>query len=402
MKRTVNFPISLLGNSDSGIKLSADNLLFFFIALTFCLLPVRTALPLIALGLSTAVWLFSGKVLSCRILKKKWFFPALLFVALPWIGLLYSKDLDLGMDYALKTKYWIAAFLTAALVLNEKRVRIIQLMFWLSLSCGSVLAFFQYMELMPAPKSTFFGFGLVYTVLSMYLLIGILTASHRFRYSSSTKVKLGMIILIIVFLFHLSVLEGRNGYFVLLLISPFIVHNLVSKLPIIAKGVVLFILIGSLALSPVVQDRIKETLDHLKKKETILKGKDDRLFPRPFIFHQTFKLIKLEPIFGIGTGSQKFYTKETGHPIHHPHNNILYMTVSFGILGALSYLWLSGYMIIRAWKSRESQLGYFIFSTGVVIFLGGFFDTLIINSGTSLLLPLGYGLLKHLQKDESN
>lgn len=378
-------------------KISADNLLFFFIAATFASLPIGTAAPLISIGCAFAVYLFSGKFFRCRIYQKKWFIPALIFAILPWIGLLYSKDLSLGLDYALKTKYWIAAFLTAAIVFKGKNIKIIIIAFWITLLTGSFLAFFQYVGIIPVPTSGFLGFGIVYTVLSMYLIIGIMMASHYYRSSHRGIEKIVMILLMIAFLFHLTILNGRNGYLVLLLVSPFIVHNLTAKLPISIKGVTFLLLIGALAISPVVQQRAKMTLEHLKRADVILEGKFDPFFPRPFMFHQTFKMIAKNPIIGIGTGSLKYYTQKTGHVVNHPHNSMLYMEVSFGLLGLASFFWLFGTMFLMSYRKKDDPIGYLVFSICIVIFLGGFFDTLIINSGTSLLLPMGYGLLNHLE-----
>jgi O-antigen ligase len=153
--------------------------------------------------------------------------------------------------------------------------------------------------------------------------------------------------------------------------------------------------IGALALSPIVQSRVKMTLDHLTRTEIIMEGKFDPEFPRPFMFHQAFKMIAKSPLIGIGTGSMHYYTKETGHVVNHPHNSMLYMQVSFGILGLISFFWLFGKMFFISYRNRDKPLGYLLFSICLVIFWGGFFDTLIINSGTSLLLPMGYGMLKH-------
>jgi len=94
-------------------KTSSDDLIFWCIALTFLLLPIGTAPPLIGIGLACAVWLFSGAFKnSISVFKQAWFQPVILFFILPWIGLTYSRNLDLGMDYAMKTQYWIAGFLS--------------------------------------------------------------------------------------------------------------------------------------------------------------------------------------------------------------------------------------------------------------------------------------------------
>ncbi len=381
-------------------KISADDLIFFFVAVTFFLFPIGTAFPLISIGCAFAISLFSGKLFQFKYLfRKKWFAPVIFFVLIPWIGLSYSRDLDLGIDYALKTKYWVAVFLTAGFVCNEKRVDILIKVFWVSLFCGSVLAFLQYIELLGAPKSGYLGFGLVYTVLSMYLLIGILTASYYFKRVTGWRGKCILIVLLLAYLFHLSILEGRNGYFVLILLSPFLVHNLTIKMPLSIKLFILFVLIGCLSISPIVQKRVKITLEQLKYTETIFEGTLDPRFPRAFMFHSAMKLFCENPVLGIGTGSLTYYTEKLGHSVTHPHNNLLYMGVSFGLVGIICCLWLFWKMFAISWANRGSPLGYLILSICVVVFLGGFFDTLILNSGTSLLLPMGYGLLNHLEHD---
>ncbi|MCF6247895.1 MAG: O-antigen ligase family protein [Desulfobacula sp.] len=308
----------------------------------------------------------------------------------------YSKDLSLGIDYALKTKYWIAVFLTAGFACNEKQIEIMIKVFWISLFIGSILSFLQYMGLLGIPKTRFLGFGLVYTVSSMYILIGLLTVSYYFRVVTDWKKKCILMILLMAFLFYLTILRGRNGYFVLILVSPLIMHNLTFKIHFSFKLLFLFVLIGSLSLSPVVKLRVKTTINQLKRIETIKEGQIDPLFIRPFMYHSALKLIFQNPILGVGTGSLKYYTERKGHAVDHPHNNILYMGVSFGIVGIISCLWLFWTMLKISWVNRGSPAGYFVFSICIVIFLGGVFDTLIINSGTSLLLPMGYGLLNHL------
>ena len=152
-------------------KINVDNSIFFFVAATFLLLPVRTALPLISIGCASVICLFSGKIFKLKYLfRKKWFVPVIFFVLIPWIGLLYSKDFNLGIDYALKTKYWIAIFLTAGIFCTGKRIAILIGSLWAGLFSGSVLAFLQYTGFLDIPRLGYLGFGLVYTVLSMYLL----------------------------------------------------------------------------------------------------------------------------------------------------------------------------------------------------------------------------------------
>ena len=167
-----------------------DDLVFSFIVLTFFLLPTGTAPPLISLGLAFLVWLFSGKIFQIKsIIKQSWFFPVIPFLILPWVGLLYSQNIDLGMDYALKTKYWIAVFITAGFAFDEKRLIILLKWFWAGLLTGAFLALIQFVGIMAPIKEEFLGFGIVHTLISMYLIIGILTASFYFKKAESRKAR---------------------------------------------------------------------------------------------------------------------------------------------------------------------------------------------------------------------
>jgi len=379
--------------------LNADNLIFIFLSLTFFLLPTGTAPPLIAVGLASLVWLFSGKALHIKsIIKQSWFFPVIPFLLLPWIGLLYSQNLDLGMDYALKTKYWIAIFITAGIVIDQKRVDLLLKCFWAGLLSGAFLAFIQIAGLMPPIKGGMPGFGIVHSFISPYLVIGILTVSFYYKNSSSRIFRSVLIFLFLAFLFHLTVLRGKSGYLIFVLVSPFIANNFMHKFSLQIKIVVSVILGCIIFVSPVVRDVVKNIfIQGYEQKERILKGEDIKKMPRPFMIRESIKIISAHPFIGIGTGSLSVPTKAKGHTVNHPHNNFLYMWVSYGLFGLVACFWLFWRIFQLSWHSRNTALGFFIFFTSLVLFISGMFDTQILNTGPLLLLSLTYGMLNHLR-----
>ena len=377
---------------------SPDDAIFWCITLTFLLLPTGTAPPLIGIGLACAVWLFSGRfTLAVSVVKQTWFRPVILFVILPWTGLIYSRNLDLGMDYAMKTKYWIALFVVAGCYLSEKRLFILVCALWTGLFAGAVLAMIQFSGLTVPIKAHFLGFGIVHTLVSMYLIIGILMAAYYFKLATSRKSKIVLVALILVFLFHLTVLEGRSGYLIFVLVSPLVARDLMAGFSFKIKALVFGALILSLCLSPVVRDRVADSYVMVKEnQEKIMAGVMIKEMPRFFITGQALDLIKKYPFIGIGTGSLPEFTREKGSAVAHPHNNFLYMGVSFGIAGIIACFWLFWNMFARSWRFRETPVGYFVFSTCLVLFLGGMFDTQILNTGTLLLLSITYGFLHQL------
>ena len=311
---------------------------------------------------------------------------------------MYSQNTDLGMDYALKTKYWFVIFITAGFAFDEREVFILLKWFWAGLLMGAFLALIQVMGIVTPIKQEYLGFGIVHTLLCMYLITGILTVSFYYKNTGSWKTRFVFLFLILAFLFHLAVLRGRTGYLIFGIISPFVANNLVYGFSRKIKIAVAVILVCLLLLSPVAKEEVKRTFVKLnEQKENILKGEYVVELSRFFMVRESVRIIMAHPFMGIGTGSITEATKAKGHLVTHPHNNFLYMGASFGIFGIAACFWLFWKMFKISWRLRETALGYFVFSSCIVLFLGGMFDTQILNTGTLLFLSLAYGLLNHLQ-----
>ena len=381
------------------LTIKPNDLIFYFIVLTFFALPTGTAPPLIAIGLAALIWLVSGKIAHIKkIIMQPWFYPVIPFLVLPWIGLLYSQNTDLGMDYALKTKYWLVIFITAGFAFDEREVFILLKWFWAGLLMGAFLALIQVMGIVTPIQQEYLGFGIVHTLLCMYLITGILTASFYFKNTGSWNGRFVFLFLILAFLFHLAVLRGRTGYLIFGIISPFVANNLMYKFSRKIKIAVAVILVCFLLLSPIVKEEVKGTFVKLnEQKENILKGEYVVELSRFFMVRESVRIIMAHPFMGIGTGSITEPTKARGHLVTHPHNNFLYMGASYGILGIAACFWLFWKMFKTSWRLRNTALGYFVFSACIVLFLGGMFDTQILNTGTLLFLSLTYGLLNHLR-----
>ncbi len=377
----------------------SDDLIFFFLVVTFLVLPTGTAPPLVSVSLAGLVWLFSGRIFQIpKIAVQSWFWPVIPFILLPWVGLLYSQNSALGFDFADKTKYWIALFLTASLAHNGQRMDILVKSLWAGLLIGAFLAMLQLAGVIPLIKEDFLGFGVAHTLVSMYLLIGILMASFYFKQTEKISEKCLFLGLMAAFVFHLVFLEGRSGYLIFGLLSPLVANNLMAKVGARTRIILCVLLVSLMVLSPVVRDEIHYSMVKFKEqKAQILAGEYATDFPRVYIYGQAVKVLKDHPLTGIGTGSLPVLTKQSGHEVIHPHNNLLYMGTSFGVIGILVCLWLFWEMLKRSWQFRQGKTGYFVFSVTLVLFLGGLFDTQILNTCTLLLLTLTYGFLNHLK-----
>ena len=156
----------------------------------------------------------------------------------------------------------------------------------------------------------------------------------------------------------------------------------------------------ALFLSPVVRETVQKTARMLtENREKALQGQEIQNMPRFYIMSQAVSALKTSPVLGIGTGSLTAFSKGEGSPVAHPHNNFMYMGVSFGIPGFLACAWLFWTLFSISWKRRSTPLGYFTFSTCLVLFLGGMFDTQLLNTGTLMMLAITYGFLNRLSRE---
>jgi O-antigen ligase len=375
-----------------------ETAVFGLVAFTFMLLPTGTAAPLIAMALAVMTWLISGAWrYSGKVVRQAWVWPVLLVVVLPWLGLTYSMDLDLGFDYAMKTKYWAVLLITAGFFMDDRRTLILVKALWIGLLSGSLVALVQFAGWAPLIKEDYPGFGIVHTLLSVYLIIGILMAGYYYRHTRNRQFRAVLLILLVCFVFHLAVLKGRSGYLIFALISPVVAGDLLYRFSFRMKLAATVLLVLSLVLSPVFRHTLTHTIQTFSaNKHKAMKGENIEEMPRFFIFKQTMDAVKQSPVFGTGTGSLREISRPNGPAVTHPHNNILYMWVSFGVPGILACLWLFWTMFHISWAQRHTPLGYFVLSTCLVMFLGGMFDTQLLNTGTLLFFSLSYGFLGSL------
>ena len=161
------------------------------------------------------------------------------------------------------------------------------------------------------------------------------------------------------------------------------------------------LIIGLAALSPAVRDQATLTVTqikaHIKAPVEAGWGKDyiageERLW----IFSNAFGVFKQHPVFGVGTGGFQTVVKQNSKSdwplLRHPHNNFLYMAVSFGIVGVLALTWLFWELLKNSWPQRKTVTGYFVFSSALVIFVSGILNCQILNAGTAFLLAVTAGL----------
>lgn len=411
-------------------KIDSEKLLFHAFTGVFLTLPMGTSLPTIFAAIAAFIWIVSGITARLRsfgedspgksglkdgaggsIYGQAWLRPVFLFVALPWAGLLYTPDpANLGIQYAQKTHYWIYCLAIASLAFapfsesepeTNKPEKWIHA-FLLGLAINASVGVLQFSGVLPMVKGLWYsGLERGYGTLTVYLVLGIVVASYYFREAREKKKRVFLGFLMMFYFFHLSILEGRAGYLMFMAISPMIAFNFFNKYNPLKLLLICAMLLGLLGLSPIVRDRISLSMEqityHLNANPDSAWGrqysdKQDRFY----MWYGAVRMIEENPVFGIGTGGYQTALKERGKSddplIAHPHNDLLYMAVSFGMMGLLAFFWLYGEIIKNAWRQRHTPRGYFVLSAALVLLTGGMFNTYLLDAGTILLLAIVTGL----------
>ena len=388
---------------------ASEKALFAATALTFFCLPLGTAPLNIASALCAAIWLFSGIAVKNRHLYlKPYWWPVFLLILLPWIGMLYTLDTTgIAMDYAKKTHYWLFGFAVAAIAFQHFPARRLVQAFMLGLGINVVAAICQIVFHLSDKGNQHRGLGPDYSTLSAFLIVGIMMGVFFLSREKQTRNKIFLSGLIGLYLFHLLILRSRASYVAFVLLTPLMGYTF-FKTHQLAKTLALCILIpGLMMLSPVVRQRASLTIEqfsyHLKAQDKTAWGQTySAQQDRFFMWNGAFKIIAARPLFGVGTGGYsnglyRFGSDPNAPLIAHPHNNFLYMTVSFGIVGLAVFIWFLAIALVNGWRHRHTAQGYMLFAVVAVLATTGLFNTQILDVGTAMLLSLTVGLTPALE-----
>lgn len=383
---------------------ASEKALFAAVALTFFSLPLGTAPPTIAGALATAIWLFSGIGLKKRrIYAAAYWWPVFALILLPWIGMLYTHDnTGLGMDYAEKTYYWLFGMAVAAISFRRfSSTRLVQA-FMLGLGINVLAAIAQIIFHLKDKLGQHRGLGPDYSTLSAYLIVGIMMGFFFLSRERRTRVKTALVGLIGFYFFHFVILQSRASYVAFVLLIPLIGYMFFEGRKLLKTMAVCVLIPCLMMLSPIVRDRITLTVEqlkhHLASDADSAWGKQySTQQDRFYMWNGALKIMARKPLIGVGTGGYATALQQYGGDpdaplIAHPHNNFLYMAVSFGAVGLAVFLWFLVATMVNGWRNRQTAAGYMLFCVVIVMATTGLFNTQVLDMGTALLLSLSIGL----------
>lgn len=395
-----------LGNLLAKYTRLADRLLFLFLCCLFFFIPFATSPAVISGAIALAIWISSGMAFrdSGRWLKQKWTLPVLVFMLLPWVGLLWTNDIAGGLGLAKKSYYWLFAFAIASMDISRKHIITLLNAFLVGLLLISIISLLQFAGAVPLLKwlPTIFS-GKSITV-SLLLVFGMLILSFYFSKAENVKSKILISSLILLFFIALSVGTGRAGYLAYILLSPVVMYNIFDKkiIKVIAGTA---ITISVLFLSPSVQQRTDLMFSDISNYQRMDTNTSVGL--RLHMWTGAVKIFLENPVIGVGTGGYQSAMKKYETPnlaaiyrdFSDPHNSYLYMAANFGILGIISLFWLFTGLLKNGWRNRHNITGFAILSYTLVLMIGSLTGTQILSFATAVLFAVFTGLQKHLESE---
>jgi O-antigen ligase len=386
--------------------ITVEKLIFWGFCGMFFSIPIGTT-PMMIFGLLTLfLWIFSGKFLKSKedlFKNKKIFLPVLVFMAIPWIGLIYTEDLSLGWDFARKSYYWLFAFAIA--ITPHHSSKTFFKAFLVGLTITSLFSVLQFIDLIPMREwlPTVFAERLI--TMSLLLVLGISISSFYFLKENRLTHRILILFLMLLFLFTLSISGGRAGYLAFIALSPLIVYNLLGQKHIFGRAIVISILIFTafFLLSPVVQHRFDQAMSDIRLYRQGYPQTSIGL--RLHMWEGAVRIFLENPIIGVGTGGYRLAMEKfsvpalQGMPFRDPHNSFLHMAANHGIVGLISLGWLFLIILKVGWKHRHMITGFSVFSYGLVLLIGSLTATQTLTPKTGILFALSIGLCAKMSKN---
>jgi O-antigen ligase len=372
------------------------DVLFWLICLVFATIPVAPAPKGIAMVLLMVFWLFSGSFWTerGRWMQQDWLPPLLLIFFLPWVGLLWSVDVTTGLKYAQRSVYWLYAPVAATISYRRYGSKFLVFAFLSGLFVSVGVSVLQYVSLIPMYKAV--GYGLLnHITYSLLIVAGLLFLAYLYREYHRAVARFWICFGMLLLVWNLSVGISRAGYLAFILAIPWMAVVMFTRKQIVVISVCCVLAISALALSPVVQSRLAAIHSDISQYQ---QGQGMTSIGLRFhMWKGAIEIWRENPVLGVGTGGYRRalmnVVSDPKYAIYtHPHNSLLYMAVSYGIVGVCVFVWLIYLVVRRGWLARATMEGRVILVSLFIIGVGSLTDTQIMGHATGLLLGLVSGL----------
>lgn len=386
------------------MKITSDKLLFWAFCLFFLSIPIGTSPAVISGAIALAIWVFSGKFYKDRDkwLYQSWSMPTILFMILPFVGLIWSNDIHEGWKFAQRNYYYLYAFAIASLSLSRENIKTFMHCFlggMVILCICSLIHFFTGDITAPTNLPTIFYARS--STASLWLVFSLLVLSFLYANAKTKAYRWVYLCLFSFFLFMLGIGTGRIGHVAFVLTCPIMMIYFLGKQRAVLAVVVAVVIAVGFVFTPMVQYRFEKIKNDLVLYEQGLPYSDAGI--RLSMWQSALKVFVDNPLIGAGTGGYKQAGARYQHPNlteatpSDPHNSYLYLAANFGILGLGLFGWFMYEYVKTAWSLRSHIEGAVVLFCALIIGIGSFTNTQILTLGTAKLFAVFAGI-KHTKE----
>ncbi|MBI5206791.1 MAG: O-antigen ligase family protein [Candidatus Firestonebacteria bacterium] len=362
-------------------------------------LPFSISINQITIVLIFFVWI--GKMIYTKkidFIPTSVFIPAIIYILINILGVIFGINLQRGLHELAGLLLIIVFFITVNLVKKEDLKLLVNLLI-LASTIFALIGIYQYIEInkgfinihsirIQGLLGSIFDFAwfLVYVIL---LSISVLWQMEQNIYEN-----LFLLFAILIMSIALVFTYTRGAW--LGLISGILLISFIKDKRIILPVIFLIVLIAY--INPSFIERVK-TIPDLKMSSNNI---------RLEIWDKGIKIIKDNPILGVGMGNYSLAADKNGkYPVHdHSHNNYIQQGVNAGIPGLAAFFWMiwcllnEGYKYIKENINNNISIGCF---AGLVSFLvSGFVDYSLKNDISITLFWFLMGLMVLSREKDRN
>ncbi|MCH9812533.1 MAG: O-antigen ligase family protein [Epsilonproteobacteria bacterium] len=394
------------------LKDPQDLLNYLAIAYAF-FLPISRAGIVLFSGLIIITWLFKPTIKDDikYFLHHKFMIVFLLFLLLTTLGLLWSSNLEEGINYAKRYWYYLPMFILALNLYKDTIPKLISA-FLISMLISEILSYGMYFNLLEinnssTPFPTPFMHHIQY---SLFIVFTALFLLNKIYYEQRFNYKIIYGLFFITVTFNIFINGGRTGYitfFITLFIVAFLnMQNRIKALLI--TSLIIFATLGTAYYaSDTFQQRIHDSKEELAQIEQ--QKYHTSVGQRLVMYKMGAEIIKEYPILGTGTGEEMDVLKshiDTYYPNwtmikerRHFHNVFLHTGVQLGLLGLLLQLLIFYYLLTLKIEDHYFRNIKYIFVT--IYMFGCFSGNMFHQQFTMALFALFAGILLAIHKEEN-
>jgi len=337
----------------------------WLIALLALSLPLSTSAVTALALLILLLWVVSGAYGSKfkEIFRNEVCVAVLVYLALHGLGLLWTKEMDDGVDMLAKQwKLLMLPVFLSTLQLEHRRRTFYFFLAGLTLMMVTTylawLDLFHYGGVTPAHPTR----RLFHVVYNPMLAFGCYLAAHEFLWGAGSKrLRAGMLVLALAMSVNMFITEGRTGqlaFFALfvLLVFQYFKKNIRKGL-LVAGIAVPLLFAGGYTLSPTFQQRVDAARDEIAVFDT---NPNTSIGLRLLFWQNSWQIIRLHPLVGVGTGDfQRAYTwmnlrySPRMVATDNPHNHYILVLCQFGLMGLASLLAIFFLQVRAALRSGD-------------------------------------------------